>query len=176
MRRFVMFLALFFQSVAAGDTVAAQAAPELETNRRPGKSFLRAAGGVLAANALVWGVNRYVKDEPWARVGTRSWGKNLAAGFTWDADDFLNNQLGHPYHGGLYFTAARENGYGFWASVPFTAVGSLLWEILGETTAPSLNDLVTTRWEGWRSGRSPTDFRRGRFGTAGLDGGWPRRS
>jgi hypothetical protein len=176
MRRFVMFLALFFQSVAAGDTVAAQAAPELETNRRPGKSFLRAAGGVLAANALVWGVNRYVKDEPWARVGTRSWGRNLGAEFTWDADGFLNNQLGHPYHGGLYFTAARENGYGFWASVPFTAVGSLLWEILGETTAPSLNDLVTTRWEGWRSGRSPTDFRRGRFGTAGLDGGWPRRS
>jgi hypothetical protein len=144
MRCFVMFLALFFPSVAASNTAAAQAASELETDRRPGKSFLRAAGGVLAANALVWGVNRYVKDEPWARVGTRSWGRNLGAAFTWDADGFLNNQLGHPYHGGLYFTAARENGYGFWASVPFTAAGSLLWEILGETTAPSLNDLVTT--------------------------------
>jgi hypothetical protein len=52
--------------------------------------------------------------------------------------------LGHPYHGGLYFNAARINGYGFWASVPFVAAGSLLWEFLGETTAPSINDLVNT--------------------------------
>jgi Domain of unknown function (DUF3943) len=131
-------------TIAAAPLVAAQTSHEAETRRSAKRNFLRAAGGVLAANTLVWAANRYVKDEPWAKVGVRSWGRNLGAGFTWDSDDYLNNQLGHPYHGSLYFTAARANGYGFWASVPFTATGSLLWEILGETTAPSINDLVTT--------------------------------
>lgn len=143
MRRFAVPAALLLL-VGANAQAAAQARPAFEADRIPRKSFLRAAGGVLAANALVWGANRFAKDEPSARVGTRSWGRNLGAGFAWDADGFINNQLGHPYHGGLYFNAARVNGYGFWASAPFVAAGSLLWEFLGETTAPSINDLVNT--------------------------------
>lgn len=151
MRRFTAPMALLLVMIVAAPSAMAQAF-EVKAERRSGRSFLRAAGGVLAANALVWGVNRYATNEPSARVGTRSWQRNLGARFTWDGDGFINNQLGHPYHGGLYFTAARVNGYGFWASVPFTAAGSLLWEIMGETTAPSINDLVNTTLGGMTLG------------------------
>jgi hypothetical protein len=144
MRLLVVPAALVSLAVAGNAKAAAQARSGFEVDRMSGKSFLSAAGGVLAANALVWGANRFVKDEASARVGTRSWGRNLGTGFIWDADGFTNNQLGHPYHGGHYFNAARVNGFGFWASVPFVAAGSLLWELLGETTAPSINDLVNT--------------------------------
>jgi hypothetical protein len=144
MRLFAVPAALLFLVVVGNAQATAQARPGLEADRMSGERFLRAAGGVLAANALVWGANRFARDEPSARVGTRSWGRNLGTGFTWDADGFINNQLGHPYHGGLYFNAARVNRYGFWASVPFVAAGSLFWEFFGETTAPSINDLVNT--------------------------------
>ena len=148
MRLFAVSPTLLFLVVVADAQAAAQARSGFEADRTSGKSFLRAAGGVLAANASVWGANRFAKDEPSARIGTRSWGRNLGRGFTWDADGFINNQLGHPYHGGLYFNAARINGYGFWESVPFVVAGSLLWEFLGETTAPSINDLVNTTMGG----------------------------
>jgi hypothetical protein len=144
MRLFAVPTALLVLVVFANTQATAQARPAFEVEQMSGRRFLRAAGGVLAANAVVWGANRFAKGELSARVGTRSWGRNLETGFTWDADGFINNQLGHPYHGGLYFNAARVNGYGFWASVPFVAAGSLLWEFFGETTAPSINDLVNT--------------------------------
>ncbi|HWB40755.1 MAG TPA: DUF3943 domain-containing protein [Gemmatimonadales bacterium] len=148
MRLSVAVPGLVVAVLAAPCPASAQAALEPGPARRSAPSFLGAAGGVLAANAVVWGVNRYLKDEPSARVGIRSWRTNLGAGFSWDADDFLNNQLGHPYHGGSYFTAARVNGYGYWTAVPFAAAGSLLWEIMGETTSPSINDLVNTTMGG----------------------------
>ncbi|MET0402121.1 MAG: DUF3943 domain-containing protein, partial [Cystobacter sp.] len=65
-----------------------------------------------------------------------------------DHDDFAINQLGHPYQGSLYFTAARSNGLSFWESFLYTAAGSLLWEIGGEAEPPSINDQITTTFAG----------------------------
>ena len=62
----------------------------------------------------------------------------------WDLDDFLVNQVGHPYQGNNYFTAGRANGLSFWESAGITAFGSGTWEIFGETNHASLNDLVNT--------------------------------
>ena len=86
MRLFAVPAALLFLVVVANAQATAQARPGFEADRMSGERFLRAAGGVLAANALVWGANRFARDEPSARVGTRSWGRNLGTGFTWDAD------------------------------------------------------------------------------------------
>jgi hypothetical protein len=50
----------------------------------------------------------------------------------------------HPFHGSLYFSAARTNGFNYWASVPFAIAGSFLWECCGETHPPSINDWIAT--------------------------------
>lgn len=58
--------------------------------------------------------------------------------------NFNTNLFAHPYHGNLYFNAARTNGMNFWQSYPFALGGSLMWEFLGENTPPSINDLLAT--------------------------------
>ncbi len=54
----------------------------------------------------------------------------------------------HPLSGSGYFGAARANGYGFFESVPFVFLGSLIWEYFGETTRPSYNDIINTTVSG----------------------------
>ena len=106
--------------------------------------FWQAAGGVVAVNGLLWFYNWHVQRSHWANVGTQSWWTNIRGGFTWDDDVFGVNQVAHPYHGNLYFNAARSSGYDFWASTPFVAAGSLGWELFSENVRPSLNDLINT--------------------------------
>jgi hypothetical protein len=50
----------------------------------------------------------------------------------------------HPYHGNLYFNAARTNGLTFWESAPYSLLGSAMWEFLGETEPPAINDIIAT--------------------------------
>jgi hypothetical protein len=107
-------------------------------------SFWQAATGIVAVNGLTWFYNWHVQRWDWANVGTRSWWANLRGGFTWDDDAFGANQVAHPYHGSLYFNAARASGYGFWGSTPYVAAGSLSWELFTENVRPSLNDLINT--------------------------------
>jgi hypothetical protein len=106
--------------------------------------FWQAAGAVFAINGLTWFYNWHVQHSAWANVGTASWWANLHEGFTWDDDAFGVNQFAHPYHGSLYFNAARGSGYSFWGSTPFVAAGSLGWELFSENVRPSLNDLINT--------------------------------
>jgi len=61
-----------------------------------------------------------------------------------DGDDFQVNQLQHPYQGSVYHGFARSAGLGFWPSAAYTFLGSLVWEIAGETTNPSINDQVAS--------------------------------
>src|SRR5215210_2062896 len=111
---------------------------------RKAPSFLQAAGAVAAINGLTWFYNWHIQHWAWADVGTTTWWANLHSGFTWDDDAFGANQVAHPYHGSLYFNAARGSGYDFWSSTPFVAAGSLSWELFTENVRPSLNDLVNT--------------------------------
>lgn len=126
-----------------GTTTAAAQEAVPTRPEAPGK-FWRAARGVLAWNTVTWGINRYLKNEPWSRVGPDTWWQNLHGGFEWDDDGFLTNQQCHPWTGALYFNSARASGYGFWASTPFAAGGSYVWEVFGENKRPSLNDAVNT--------------------------------
>src|SRR6478736_1119539 len=78
--------------------------------------------------------------------------ENWHTGFVYDRDDFNTNQFSHPYHGSLYFDAARSNGFNYWESGLFTLAGSAIWECCMENTAPSINDLINTTLGGMTRG------------------------
>ncbi len=120
---------------------AQESAPSRDQQR---PNFWQAASGIAAVNGVTWFYNWRVQRWDWANVGTRTWWANLRGGFTWDDDVFGANQAAHPYHGSLYFNAARGSGYGFWGSTPYVAAGSLSWELFSENVRPSLNDLINT--------------------------------
>ena len=92
--------------------------------RRPWKAALETFG----LNMLVWSFDRYIVKEDWAYINGHTIKSNFKKGPVWDTDQFTTNLFSHPYHGSLYFNAARSNGMNFWQSAPFAAGGSLMWE------------------------------------------------
>jgi hypothetical protein len=70
--------------------------------------------------------------------------RNLHRGWSEDRDEFTVNQLGHPYQGSMYHGFARASGLSYWQGLAYTFVGSIFWEIAGETTRPSKNDQIST--------------------------------
>lgn len=128
----------------------AEQTPAPGTTKRLGLAALE----VVGTNVLVWSYNRYIADAfdaypngdtiYWARVSLDSWKRNLQEGFDWDDNQFSNNQIAHPYHGSLYFNAARANGFNYWESWPFALLGSWTWEYFGETYRPAYNDWINT--------------------------------
>ena len=46
--------------------------------------------------------------------------------------------------GSIYYGIARSSGLNFWESFLYSAAGSFVWEIAGETTNPSINDMIAT--------------------------------
>ena len=105
---------------------------------------VRALGEVTILNGIIHGLNRYVLNEAYAQTTLKSIRRNFHKGYIWDNDNYYTNEMGHPYQGNLYFNAARSNGLNFWQSAPYALVGSVMWEYLGETEQPSINDIVTT--------------------------------
>ena len=118
----------------------------------PPERFVTAVGELALIELLPWSYDRYVAREEWAYISTRTVRKNFETGFTYDRDSFDMNQSSHPFHGSLYFNAARSNGYGYWESGAFTLAGSFLWECFMESTAPAINDLVNTTLGGMSRG------------------------
>ena len=104
----------------------------------------RAVTSAVVFELIPYAANRWVVRTPWSNTTLHSWSNNLRVGWGWDTDHFAVNQFAHPYSGNLSFNSARANGYGFWASAPFALAGSVAWEYFGETTRPSINDLVNT--------------------------------
>lgn len=131
---------LFCITVLAGLVVTAQTAVD---SIRPARPW-RAAAEVVGINALVHSFDRFVLHEDFAETTLNSISDNFKRGFVWDNDNFNTNMFAHPYHGNLYFNAARSNGMSFWQSYPFALGGSLMWEFFGENTPPSINDLIAT--------------------------------
>ncbi|MEO7139694.1 MAG: DUF3943 domain-containing protein [Ferruginibacter sp.] len=106
------------------------------------------AGRVLMTNITNWAIARYIYKFDWAYISTTTWKNNLKNGWEWDTDGFGINFIGHPHTGNYYFNVARSNGYNFWQSLPFTAGGSLAWELFGENSKPSYNDIINTPLSG----------------------------
>jgi hypothetical protein len=111
-------------------------------------SVWSAAFRVVSANVLIWAVDRFVFNYDYSHIGPTTWKHNLQSGWEWDTDRLGMNFFFHPLTGGWYFNAARANGYSFLESVPFSFLGSLMWENFGETTRPSYNDLINTTLSG----------------------------
>src|SRR5439155_7676978 len=103
-----------------------------------------AIGQVALINTFVNRVDAWVFKQDWARSGTRVRGEHLRLGWEWDEDAFTTNMFAHPYHGSLYFNAARANGIGFFQAVPYAIIVSGAWEYVGVKYRPSLYDCHMT--------------------------------
>lgn len=79
-----------------------------------------------------------------ASTFTTTWDHLREQRWVHDQDPFNVNQFGHPYQGAAMYTWPRSSGLGFWTSLAYSDVGSFAWEMAGETTPPSINDLITT--------------------------------
>lgn len=105
----------------------------------------RAAGEIAVINLLVMGYDHLFLDMPCYQVTSKSIKNNFQVKkWWWDADYYHTNAINHPYHGALYYTAARDNGMNIGVSSLMALGGSLTWEMLCESEPPSFNDLVTT--------------------------------
>ena len=112
------------------------------------KRWARVAAEVTGINVLVHCFDRFVMNEDFAQVTFKSIAHNWHHAFVWDNDQFSTNLFAHPYHGNLYFNAARSNGLNFWQSAPFALGGSLMWEFCGEVEPPAINDVLATTFGG----------------------------
>ena len=101
-------------------------------------------GEIVTLNMGVWAFDRYIAKSDFAYINRHTIKENLSTGFVWDNDQIGTNFIMHPYHGSLYFNAARSNGFNYYESIPFTMIGSLMWECFLENEPPSINDLLTT--------------------------------
>lgn len=107
-----------------------------------------AAAEATGINVFVHTFDRFVLNEEFAQTTLHTIRHNLKNGFVWDNDFFITNLFAHPYHGNLYYNAARSNGLTFWESAPYALGGSLMWELFGETEPPAINDIIATSMGG----------------------------
>lgn len=113
------------------------------------KRFSRAVIELGADEVFVWSLDRYVRNEDYAKISFSTVWQHLNPGsWEFDNDPFQTNQFGHPYHGSYYFSSFRTNGYTFWQSVPAAFVGSYVWETAAENQKPAPNDFINTSFGG----------------------------
>ena len=83
-----------------------------------------------------------------------TWDHFRKESWEYDDDPFNVNQFSHPYLGATMHGFARSAGLGFWESLLYSDVGSAAWEMAGETSRPSINDLISTSQAGCLLGES----------------------
>lgn len=108
------------------------------------KNWQLATAQIVGINMGLWGFNRFVQKADFAYIDMNTIKANLKHGFVWDNDQMGTNMFLHPYHGSLYYNAARSNGYNFWESGAFALGGSAMWELFLENEYPSINDIIAT--------------------------------
>lgn len=120
--------------------------PVLNWDTGAGKSYLIPALEIIGYELLLNQFDRhFVEPKSAYRSGTKSFWNNLTdSNWVIDNDQFSVNQFLHPYGGTIYYGLARSSGLNFWESSLYTAAGSFIWELGGETTPPSANDQYTT--------------------------------
>ncbi len=158
-RLIVLVLALLTALAASSALAQVTAPPPPADEQGPAvkpKRFGRTALEVIGVNVLIWSYDYYIRPDgnDGFRVGFDSWQENFKNGFEWDDNNFSTNQFAHPYHGSIYFNAARSNGYDFWESGLAAFSGSFMWEYFCETHHPSMNDWIATSVGGMALGET----------------------
>jgi hypothetical protein len=129
--------------VVSPDHAPPEPAPALPVQQ---PNVIGAMVGVTLVNMAAVGINHLARSIP--GTNPSNWLRNMKGGWTWDGNNLSTNNIEHPYGGGVYFNIARANGLGFWGSAPIAVAGSLMWELFGESTPPSKNDLLVTSLSG----------------------------
>jgi len=104
----------------------------------------QAVATVFGINMGVWIFDRFIQKGDFAYINGHTIKENFRHGFIWDNDRMGTNMFLHPYHGSLYYNAARSNGYNYWQSGLFSLAGSGMWELFMECEYPSTNDIIAT--------------------------------
>jgi hypothetical protein len=110
----------------------------------PDKSFVIPTLEIIGFDLLLSNYNRHTSSSSDYDVSAASIKRNLRGPWVVDNDPFQVNQFMHPYQGSLYHGAARSAGLGYWESQALTFAGSAWWEITGEKTPPSRNDMIAS--------------------------------
>jgi hypothetical protein len=110
------------------------------------RSYAIPAFEIIGFDVLVNRINNAfaASNDDTYRVTAESIRNNLRGPWVTDNDPFSVNQFAHPYQGSMYHGFARSAGLGYWESSAYTFMGSVLWEIAGETTPPSVNDQIAS--------------------------------
>ena len=127
---------------AAGD--GARRKPVLSWETGAGKSYLIPALEIVGFQVLLNEYDRHFQADPAYNSTWSSTKQNATHKWVVDTDPFSINQFGHPYQGSMYYGFARSAGLNYWESLGYTFAGSAVWEVAGETTAPSKNDQIAT--------------------------------
>ena len=111
-----------------------------------GRSYIIPSAEILTYMFLLNQFDRhFVEPKEVYRTNGDSIKQNLTdSKWVIDNDQFSVNQFLHPYGGSVYYGLARSSGLNFWESFLYSAGGSFLWEIGGEKTSPSINDMIAT--------------------------------
>ena len=111
-----------------------------------GRSYVIPGIEILAYLFLLNQFDRHYTEpqESYQTDGNTIWDHLTDSKWVIDNDQFSVNQFLHPYSGSIYYGLARSTGLSFWESFLYSAAGSFLWEIGGETTTPSINDMIMT--------------------------------
>ena len=117
---------------------------ENETKNVGLREIAISVGDVFLVNMFFNSTARILLKEEYSETNIDTMKENLKSKWIWDEDGYFMNQFGHPYQGALYFTSGRSNGLSFAQSFFLTAGSSFFWEEFGETTTPSINDIITT--------------------------------
>lgn len=151
MKRLVLIFAILLSSqvseaqfVIRKQFKEVKAADSLDISYYSRRNGWLAAGEVFGLNMGVWGFNRFIVNEDFAHISFKTMGDNLKKGFVWDNDQIGTNMFLHPYHGNLYYNAARSQGFNYWESGAYAFGGSLMWELFMENEYPSINDIIAT--------------------------------
>jgi hypothetical protein len=118
---------------------------QAQAARTDGVDYALPAAEILGFQFLLNRANRHFgSDRDDYRVTASSIRRNLRSAWRTDRDPFHVNQLGHPYQGAMYHGFARSTGHDYWASLGYAFAGSVVWEIAGEQTRPSVNDQIAS--------------------------------
>ena len=118
--------------------------PRLDWETGAGKSYLIPALDIIGFQVLLNQFDRHFVDQQTYASNINTIQHNLHTSWVFDNDPFSTNQFLHPYQGSIYHGFARSAGLNYWESLVYTMAGSAVWEIAGETTAPSKNDQIAT--------------------------------